>query len=426
MKRDLQIYGMHCKACELLITQSIDEIDWCKVNYISHTSWKLQVTCDKNKLPQIRDVIDQAWYSTTPPNSQKSQEEKADAIIGKLAWLLVAGVIVWAIMKTNVAGLLPDYENLTFSVAFIVGLVASISTCLAVTGWIVIGYAESVQTHKNWATQLKFHIGRFIAFVIGGWVLGAIGGQFAGSSRFNGIFSILVGIVLFYLGMQLLGILPNISKRWFHLPGWLSKGIFALKNPKYAPLVGALTFLLPCGFTQSMQLFALQSANPLQGALIMGAFALGTLPVLFGIGIGVKYIKDKLTLLNPLIAALLVAFGLYTMLNGYGLIQALNASSIAPTTVSSSQTIETIQIGHNWYAFVPETIELAAGKNYKLVVTPTSDGLGCFTQVVLPWVGAQAIKKWQSFEILVDGSSPKTIPLVCAAMGMSMGQIVVK
>lgn len=96
-----------------------------------------------------------------------------------------------------------------------------------------------------------------------------------------------------------------------------------------------------------MQLFALQSANPLQGALIMGAFALGTLPVLFGIGLGVKYIKDKLTLLNPLIAALLVAFGLYTMLNGYGLIQALNASSIAPTSISSSQTIETMQIGHN-------------------------------------------------------------------------------
>ncbi len=95
-----------------------------------------------------------------------------------------------------------------------------------------------------------------------------------------------------------------------------------------------------------MQLFALQSANPLQGALIMGAFALGTLPVLFGIGIGVKYIKDKLTLLNPLIAALLVAFGLYTILNGYGLIQALNAPSFAPSAIGS-QTTETIQIGHN-------------------------------------------------------------------------------
>jgi sulfite exporter TauE/SafE len=40
----------------------------------------------------------------------------------------------------------------------------------------------------------------------------------------------------------------------------------------------------------------------------MGAFALGTLPVLFGVGLGTKYIKDKLTLINPLIASLLVVF----------------------------------------------------------------------------------------------------------------------
>ncbi len=169
MKRDIQIYGMHCKACELLITQSIDEIDGCKVNYISHKSGKLQVTCDENKLAEVREAIDQAGYTTTPPSSTKlSQEEKADAVIGKLAWLLVAGVIVWAIMKTNVANLLPAYDDLTFSIALIVGLVASISTCLAVTGGIVIGYAESVQTHKNRLTQLKFHAGRFVAFIIGG------------------------------------------------------------------------------------------------------------------------------------------------------------------------------------------------------------------------------------------------------------------
>ncbi len=135
MKRDLQIYGMHCKACELLITQSIDEIDGCKVNYINHASGKLQVTCDENKLHQVREAIDQAGYSTTPPATKKvSQEEKADAVIGKLAWLLVAGVIVWAIMKTNVSGLIPEYDKLTFPIAFFVGLVASISTCLAVTG----------------------------------------------------------------------------------------------------------------------------------------------------------------------------------------------------------------------------------------------------------------------------------------------------
>ena len=45
-------------------------------------------------------------------------------------------------------------------------------------------------------------------------------------------------------------------------------------------LVGVATFFLPCGFTQSMQLYTLTTGSFLQGGLTMLAFALGTLPVL--------------------------------------------------------------------------------------------------------------------------------------------------
>ncbi len=417
---------MHCKACELLIRENVEELGGCTVEALSFKSGILQVRCGDDKLPDIRSVIHEAGYTTTPPTA-KSAEEKADAVIGKLARLLVAWVIVWIVIKMDLTKLIPSYEKLTFPIAILVGLVASISTCLAVTWGIVIGYAESVETKKNRLTQLTFHLGRFISFVVGGAILGMIWGQFAGSSRFNGIFSILVWIVLFFLGLQLLGITPNITKSGFHLPGWLSKGIFKLKNPKYAPIVGALTFLLPCGFTQSMQLFALQSGSAVTGMLIMWAFAIGTFPVLFGLWLWTKYIKDKLTLLNPIIASLLVAFGVYTVFNGYTLIHALNAGSIAPwTEIVANNDYETVQISHDGSYFVPDTINLAVGKNYKLVVTPASDWLWCKTAVVIPWVWVQPIIKWKSFEILVDGSSPKTIPLVCAAMWMGMGKIVVQ
>lgn len=431
MKHTITVYGMHCKACELLLHQSLEEIPWCSVESLSHKTGKIHVHYTWNDLTPLHEAITQAGYTTTPPTTTThSPEEKADAIISKLAWLLVAGVLVRFIMQTNVARLMPSYETLTFGIALIVWLVASLSTCLAVTGGIVIGYAESVQTHHNWRTQVTFHLGRLLAFVVGGALLGAIGGQFDGSVRFNGIFSIIVGIVLLYLGAQLLGFVPNITQRWFHLPSWLSKWIFALKHPRYAPWVGALTFLLPCWFTQSMQLVALQSGSLLQGAMIMGAFALGTLPVLFALGIGVKLIKDKVRLLNPLIAALLVAFGMYTIVNGYTLINILKSSSVStapqPPVVQWDLELVTYAIGHNGYAFVPEDIELAVGKNYKLIVTPTSNGKGCFTHVVLPGIGAQPIRQGESFEILVDGSTAKRIPLVCASMGMSMGQIVVK
>ncbi|HCB52054.1 TPA: hypothetical protein DEP21_05855 [Patescibacteria group bacterium] len=49
-------------------------------------------------------------------------------------------------------------------------------------------------------------------------------------------------------------------------------------------MAGVLTFFLPCGFTLAMQILAISSGNFWMGGLIMGFFALGTLPGLLGIG----------------------------------------------------------------------------------------------------------------------------------------------
>jgi sulfite exporter TauE/SafE len=45
-------------------------------------------------------------------------------------------------------------------------------------------------------------------------------------------------------------------------------------------LIGGATFFLPCGFTQSMQVYAVSTGSLVTGALTMFFFALGTLPVL--------------------------------------------------------------------------------------------------------------------------------------------------
>ena len=67
------------------------------------------------------------------------------------------------------------------------------------------------------------------------------------------------------------------------MPKFISKhalGISKLNHTLTPMLVGVATFFLPCGFTQSMQIYTLSTGTFLQGALTMSAFALGTLPVL--------------------------------------------------------------------------------------------------------------------------------------------------
>lgn len=77
------------------------------------------------------------------------------------------------------------------------------------------------------------------------------------------------------------------------MPPSRTRRLHTATNPYLAPVVGALTFFLPCGFTQSMQLLALGSGSPVQGGIIMAAFALGTLPVLLAVGLGSSYTKDR-------------------------------------------------------------------------------------------------------------------------------------
>ena len=45
-------------------------------------------------------------------------------------------------------------------------------------------------------------------------------------------------------------------------------------------LIGIVTFFLPCGFTQSIQIYTLSTGNFITGAFTMLSFALGTFPVL--------------------------------------------------------------------------------------------------------------------------------------------------
>ena len=48
--------------------------------------------------------------------------------------------------------------------------------------------------------------------------------------------------------------------------------------------MGAITYFLPCGFTQATQVYAIGLASPWQSALTMAVFALGTAPAIIFIG----------------------------------------------------------------------------------------------------------------------------------------------
>jgi len=114
---------------------------------------------------------------------------------------------------------------------------------------------EKIQPH------LIFSAGRLIAYGVLGAVLGAIGSKLNFSLKFGPILVIAVSIMMIFLAFQMLGF-KSFRKFQFVMPKFITRFIANESNFKgrYMPfLMGALTFLLPCGFTIPVQGLALIS-----------------------------------------------------------------------------------------------------------------------------------------------------------------------
>jgi sulfite exporter TauE/SafE len=188
-------------------------------------------------------------------------------------------------------------SGMNFGTAVIVGIIASISTCLAVVGGLVLSvsatYAQQGGAKKS---QIYFHLGRLGAFFLLGGALGLLGKSLQLGATGNLVLTALVSLVMLILGIHLLDVFRMSGHFQLRLPKHFSELIHRLKNSTHAamPLVlGAATFFLPCGFTQSMQAYALTTGSFLTGGMTMLIFALGTLPMLALLSFGAFSIKNK-------------------------------------------------------------------------------------------------------------------------------------
>jgi len=170
--------------------------------------------------------------------------------------------------------------------SFIIGLIASVSSCLAIVGGLVLSLSAKISQDNvsDTKTFLLFHIGRLVSFAVLGGVLGAVGSAIGINFTFTAILGLLASVVMLLLGLNLLGVL---AKNKITLPSGIFKFFRKIEHETLTPLIiGFATFFLPCGFTQSMQVAALASGSFMSGLFIMLAFALGTLPMLVLLSFG--------------------------------------------------------------------------------------------------------------------------------------------
>lgn len=277
--------NMHCQACVLLTESELKEHPNVLSAKSNLATLSVEITGDFGTLtPQeiadeLTKKLSQHKLSIDKIKTKKTWHEFY--IATPIAFTTIALFIL--LQKFGVVNLV-QIEEVTYGAAFIIGIVASLSTCMAVVGGLVLSMSATfAQKENSLKPHILFHIGRIFSFFILGGVIGLIGSTFQPGQFGTFILGLLVGIVMLLLGLNLLNIFHWTKKIQPTIPKKLSEHalrVTKLQHTLTPALVGVITFFLPCGFTQSMQLYALSTGSFLQSALIMLFFALGTFPVL--------------------------------------------------------------------------------------------------------------------------------------------------
>ena len=445
------IAGMHCRSCEILIEDKLSEIPEIKKSYVNYKKGIAEISYEiKPSKQAIENAVRGAGYTIgvvgKKPWLSRNVSDYKDLGI---AFLLVVGL--YFILKEFGFSDLINVGNAakptSLSVALLVGLTAGFSTCLALVGGLVLGISARHSEKHPEATPLQkfrphlfFNLGRILSYALLGGLLGSLGSFLQLSGTTLGIVTIAVGIVMLLLGVKLTGVCPRLETVNFALPKGISRLLgISDKQREYSHknsfALGAMTFFLPCGFTQAMQIYAVSTGSFVQGGLIMGLFALGTAPGLLGIGGLTSVIKGIFAQRFFKFAGIVViALAFFNINNGLNLTDwELGTVSSADTKAVAAQSadpnvkiengVQVVRMTESSSGYSPSKFTIQQGIPVKWVID-AKDQYTCASTVIASKIG---VRKNLSLGQNVIEFTPKEvgqIPFSCS-MGMYRGTFTV-
>lgn len=289
--------------------------------------------------------------------------------------------------------------------ALLVGLTTGGLTCMAVQGGLLLGLlaqrTDESSDLPGWRRFVfpvsAFLIAKTIAYTIIGFLLGLVGASVVLSPTAKLWMQTLAAGFMILTGIRLLWpqILPWLT---FTPPARVRR--FVRRNAKsqtlFAPaILGALTVLIPCGTTQSMEVNAIATGSAWQGAVLMAAFTIGTAPLFFLIGLAAKSTATVQRRLTTIAAGVVICLGIYSF-NGVLVATGSNFSfqhqvaaaryllsreadeSSSTVPILAEQTIQVNSIGYE-----PNFLRVPTNKPVTLTLV-TNGNSGCTSVFRLP------------------------------------------
>lgn len=462
-KIELPIRGMHCRSCEITIANNLEQLPDVKKADVSLGS-RTAIIYGKHLPPMsaMKRAIATAGYEIgrdKKPWLSKNVADYKDLMLG----ILIVAVLALVVSRMGITNI--NTGNIVSGgifVALLVGLTAGFSTCMALVGGLVLGLsAKHAERHPSATAMQKFrphiffNLSRVVTFFVLGGLIGVLGSAFQLQGPLLGLLTIVVGFVMLGLGLQLTSLFPRLSSGGLTLPSSIGKrlGLQSRNEKEYshknAVVLGSVSFFLPCGFTQAMQLYAISTGSFTTGALVMGLFAVGTMPGLLGVGGLTSTVEGSAAKRFFKIAGVaVVTMSFLNISNGYNLTgwpkpfasasKTSVASSKVKTYSSPSSDVEKPQAVDSAAkpdnklrasytiadGMVPAEFTVKANQEYTLEVAAKDNGVGCMSTILIPGLNnnVQIILKDKTNKLAFNASRLGTYQVTCA-MGVPHGKI---
>jgi len=442
-KKTILVGNMNCMSCERLIESELKKIKNIRKVEANYKEQGVEIGyVEAFPEKEVQKTLSEIGH----PILSIPQDEKKNYLKEWIVAILIAVAVLLLFRKFQSLGWMekinPNENQLSYWGSFLMGIIASFSSCLAVVGSVVIIFSQKYRSSGKGLVRgsifpnLLFQSGRILTFFVLGAALGLIGQKITLNTNIVGFFALAIALLMLWMGLDILDLLPQRLRPRYRTPAFFDhvweksshSGSF------FAPfIVGGLTFFLPCGFTQSAQLFALSSGSWLRGGLTLFLFAMGTFPVLFLVGSSFSHWnKTRAGYFSKFAGILVVIFAFFIFSSSWAMIGIKAPEKNLPGAKSPSsdsvkagtpKQVQIVEMKVTSSGFEPAVLSVKKDIPVQWIIIG-EQVTGCTSQIIIPKLGIA--QKIQNGRNVINFTPTETGPLNFSCwMGMVRGKFIV-
>jgi len=219
--------------------------------------------------------------------------------------------------------------DFSLPLAFTVGLLSAlhcVGMCGGIVGALSFGLPSDIRqsTSRFSVYLLIYSSGRVLSYALAGALMGSVGRrllEILGPGQGHRWLQWTAALIVILIGLHIAGWLPRLARvERIGVPLWkrlepLGRSLMPVNSLPRALGYGLVWGWLPCGLVYTMLLSTASRVGPMEGALYMLAFGIGTLPAVLATGLlaGKLYKIARTPYLKMVVGFTIIILGLLTL-----------------------------------------------------------------------------------------------------------------